>query len=499
MKPQNKQRMFSSASFQNNLCASAVILSLGGMVLLFLATQSIISFYFRRDRALWSENFLEHYSLYESIYSSRGSTKSQFYNKQLFHSNTRIFDEEASKFIQETYSKDVLHCEMTIVFMDPRLGDPSYSRSEAAWFALESVAYAFPEACVLLLVAPSYCFNDPLKQSKNNDMNMIRSNLYHKSLPMFRKTMIESGRVRMSMWNLSKYRFNNCSNVLSNPSRALMNVHFWTDEFIETIDNDLVLIMQNDSVWCSTEDTLHDVLAQWEPYAYVGAPWPVQTSTKNNNKNKAKKHLPSTDICHDMSTKWNVWLQHDFIKNLNSEQRQKRRLINTVKIELQFPDICESGKGPGPVGRGGLSLRSRQWMTSAILNCPHLQYSGIPGISPNTHPCEVVDESIDEGLYFSVVLRGIGAPLPHAVQASLFAFESVWPEDAAQAYGDPDQHVSYGGTHHLYSHPVISWGKRHVTMAYGVYKAWEYFPDNLFGSKDMDDACPLLKYVRVKR
>jgi hypothetical protein len=36
-------------------------------------------------------------------------------------------------------------------------------------------------------------------------------------------------------------------------------------------------------------------------------------------------------------------------------------------------------------------------------------------------------------------------------------------------------------------------------MAYGVYKAWEYFPDNLFGSKDMDDACPLLKYVRVKR
>jgi hypothetical protein len=277
-------------------------------------------------------------------------------------------------------------------------------------------------------------------------------------------------------------------NVLSNPSRALMNIHLWKDELI---DNDRVLIMENDSVFCSTEDILHDVLAQWESYAYLGAPWPI----------------PSQDTCHDMSKQWHVWVQNDLKgENISSEQHKQRRNKNSLpngkdmqQLESQFPDLCESGKGPGPVGRGGLSLRSREWMIRAIETCPHLLYSGIDVTSQKHAACHVKDTAIDEGFYFSVVLRGLRAPLPHAVPASLFAFESVWPEDAAQAYGDPDQHVSSGGNHHLYSHPVIHWKKRRVTVSYGVHKAWDYFPESLLDSEDMNDACPFLKCVWTKR
>ena len=52
----------------------------------------------------------------------------------------------------------------------------------------------------------------------------------------------------MSILNHDKYTSKSCSDF-SNLSAALMKVHFWQDEFIET-DSDLVLTLQDDAVLC---------------------------------------------------------------------------------------------------------------------------------------------------------------------------------------------------------------------------------------------------------
>ena len=44
-----------------------------------------------------------------------------------------------------------------------------------------------------------------------------------------------------------------------------MNVNFWTDEFIEDVDSDTVLIIQDDAVLCHKFD-----VQNWKEFAFVG-------------------------------------------------------------------------------------------------------------------------------------------------------------------------------------------------------------------------------------
>ena len=54
-----------------------------------------------------------------------------------------------------------------------------------------------------------------------------------------------------------------------------------------------------------------------------------------------------------------------------------------------FPPVCEDGRGP--VGNGGLSLRSRKWMIKAIETCPHVTNSGLE-IDDQPLACKVFEK-----------------------------------------------------------------------------------------------------------
>jgi len=403
---------------------------------------------------------------------------------------------------------DDTSCPLTILFLDPRLGDPGYGRGEAAWFALESAAHALPEACVLLLTSDCLLWKEEEEQQDHEDGQhtdyeqairaRVRQNIYDKSFPLFRR-MVERGRVRMKIADWYNYKLRSCSDF-SNPSSALMNVHFWKDEFLEGIDSDLVLTLQDDAALCgsSTSSNLDDaastgtitsktllesLVAAYGTYAYTGAPWPPVANPL--------LPFPAEGMCRGMAIRWRNWL----LPQRQWERARERGDTSVprprVLLSADFPPVCTDDDGQGPVGNGGLSLRSRQWMIRAIETCPHAQYSGLDTRSDSHHhfPCRVL-EDINEDFYFSTVLRGIGAPLPPAVEAATFAVESLWPKDALDLYG-----FTSSTTDTLSSRPLFSYDDQYFTVPYGIHKAFWYHPNDLLRSDALHSVCPFFKWV----
>lgn len=101
-------------------------------------------------------------------------------------------------------------------------------------------------------------------------------------------------------------------------------------------------------------------------------------------------------------------------------------------------------------------------------------------------------DDINEDFYFSVVLRGIGAPLPAAVEASVFAVESLWPQDALELYDSTSTSLET-----LSSRPLFSYNDRWYTVPYGIHKAFWYHPNDLLRSDALQGVCPFFKYVFV--
>ena len=54
--------------------------------------------------------------------------------------------------LDSSYGSSIENCTVTILFMDPRLGYPTYKYGpgQSAWFALESIGAFAPDSCVLL-------------------------------------------------------------------------------------------------------------------------------------------------------------------------------------------------------------------------------------------------------------------------------------------------------------------------------------------------------------
>jgi hypothetical protein len=108
-------------------------------------------------------------------------------------------------------------------------------------------------------------------------------------------------------------------------------------------------------------------------------------------------------------------------------------------------------------------------------------------VNESAYGC-IVSEPFNEDLYFAMFLHDMSAPLPSAYEASLFSTETAFPEQVLQEYGgiakvptDIPKCREQNG----------SW----VTVPNGMHKPWRYHSAQLLKSKDMEKACPFLKYV----
>lgn len=419
--------------------------------------------------------------LYDSQYKlahTQNGTATYHPTNQYTRSYARRSQDPNRMWLQQssTYGSNVKTCPLTIVFLDPRLGDRDYGHGQSTWFALESAAYALPQACVVLFTSDCLWTDNASSGggegkggygSTHEDhlsiQQSIRKDIYEKALPLFR-TMIEQGRVRLTFLNWESYKLHSC-NDYRKLSSVLMNVHFWRDEFLNQVDNDLVLTLQADSALCdgpfvlnddgTSTSTLELLKTKYGHYSYTGAPWPPKANELSP--------FPPEGMCQGMAIRWRSWL----LPQRKWERTQEHGKDDSVPrpyilLKYEFPPICVDGKGP--VGNGGLSLRSRAWMIRVIESCPHVHMSGLDtSVSANRqYPCKVLEE-VNEDLYFSTILNGLEAPLPPAVEAAAFAVESLWPNDALEMYGYTDTTMET-----LSGRPLFSYKGRHIAAPIGI-------------------------------
>jgi hypothetical protein len=380
-------------------------------------------------------------------------------------------------------------CHLTVLFLDPRLGDPlHYGPGEAAWFALESAAAFLSESadgattttCVTLLTSDCR-MQDYLEgvrgvtqgssrvHDNNNNTRVlpsataaVRDKVYAAALPLMRALM-DQGRVRLDILDHANYQLQACDDY-GNPTAALVNVDFWQDEFSDR-DSDWVLFLQDDAVLCRP---FH--WPDYAAYAYTGAVWPRKATPLAPN--------PPEGMCPwGMPSLWKLLTLH--VKAADYERLQ---------MPPVFDNPCEN-KGQAPIGNGGLSLRRRSWMRRAIRTCPHVQWSGVADASH--HPCRALDGT-NEDYYFATVLRGLGAPFPSAVLASQFAVESLFAEQVLDLYGwsDDDNVVA-----HAPPPPTVTIQGQSWTVPIGFHKPWWYHSNEILLAEAMQEACPYLPFV----
>lgn len=279
--------------------------------------------------------------------------------------------------------------------------------------------------------------------------------------------------------------------------------------------------MHSRSVLC------HDLnVSLWEDLAYVGGVWPKLANEMFP--------FPVEGMCKHMENKWKSWTHPQVIwekqawenhgikngENLKSATRAKT-MVN-VKFSSEF---C-SGDGIGPVGSGGLSLRSRKWAIKAIETCPHVKLSSID-LYGKQYPCKVIDE-VKEDVYFSTVLTGMRAPLPSTFEASLFVSEMLWPEEVENQYynlkltsrenieaftsndyrtlsisekeriveyrwGGQDQLSHYRKMHDSYNY--VAGSTQLYTIPIGLNKVWWHQPNEILLGDQVQRECKFLKYV----
>jgi hypothetical protein len=360
-------------------------------------------------------------------------------------------------------------CTLTAIVMDPRL--PTMKPEHSLWAALESfLVHAPPGACVLLQTsACGLAGVDAEADAESGARAAFREIVARTPRPRVREFLEGSGRVRAAVLDHRKYRLRACDNFLS-PNKAWMNVHYWRDEFIEAVDNDMMLVLQSDSVLCSDLD-----IELWREFAYVGAPW------KNDYQAKSE-----AGICGGLEQMWGNWTKH-----------------SDVHPSL---DMCHGGFGPQ--GNGGLSLRSRKWMIKAIEACPS-SYSGLSHDTVNASPCRVkrnVKHSTTfpaEDQYFGTVLRGLGAPMPLAFEAALFASEMVFPDTEARDWHGPrdasrrrelvGRRLGAVGLAHYEAFSKDATAVHFLPI--GLHKVWWYHEQSFFLDPGLHQQCPYLKYI----
>lgn len=401
---------------------------------------------------------LQHQDAYDTAYRQKG--------KPPYKISERVDDFLSNN---NSYGLTKFKCSLTVVLMDPRIATDG--PGQPVWFALESVALYTAnndETCFLIQTSSCAVPDDTAAAAED----IILQQIYHQSLPHFRQVM-EQHRVRITFLDYSKYNMNSCDNF--NPNAAFLNKHYWTDEFIEA-DSEVVLVMQADTVLCRDLD-----LVQFSHYAWVGAVWPPHATLLFPE--------PMEGMCRGMPARYKSWIRPQ--RKWEKQQAEVGGLLvpkPRILLPSTFPAICDNN-GIAPVGNGGLSLRNRSWMIRAIEACPHVQYSGQDDDLNTVTGCKVLDD-INEDFYFGTVLRGMEAPLPNAYEASLFSSESLWTEHVVELYNGGEAPTSENE-----NVPTIEFGGKTLTVPTGFHKPWAYQSNDLLLSDQLDEACPLLRYI----
>ena len=278
-------------------------------------------------------------------------------------------------------------CRLTVSIVDPR--PPTSGINHPIWFALESVAAYVPYACVVFhtssceinIVETANMHSAPMSRHRKN---LVAQSIYKRSLPLFRR-MMEHGLVRINILDSDKYGAEACNNF-GNGNSIYLSIRFWLDEFIEGVDSNMILTLQQDSVLCHSFN-----VDLWKHFAYVGAPWAQWIWN-----------------CGAMRDRWNTYAP-------------KCNGLDNYRADESMSLICTPGHG-GLQGNGGLSLRNRDWMVEAIRRCPPKEHAG----------------DIAEDIFFSTVLNALNATMPSAFEASLFSVESVFLEQLSNQPGAID-------------------------------------------------------------
>lgn len=359
------------------------------------------------DKNNSTNKFAEILPVYRSAYEKYQNirTTPMNYEQYIFMNTTSIS--------LSTYGDHILKggCNLTVQIMDPRIS--TLHPGGPAFFALESVATFLPKACVVITTSKCKVKWKNSDETKMAVEDVIHQHIYNSSLPLFQK-MIERGHVRVKYLDHSMYQLKSCDNFYS-PSSAMMNINYWgSDQFIDGVDSDTVLIIQDDSALCNTPNI--EYLRQ---FPFIGGLW-TKFECKWVEQLWRRFTLPLQSF-RDMEG-----------KGLLSEQD---KILNLANIsELMYP-YCQKESGIGPIGNGGFSLRSRKAMIKVIETCPHVKFSGI-SMTNRTFPCET-QENIPEDIYFATGLRGLRAKMPSAYEAALFSVERVWPIESTQMFGGP--------------------------------------------------------------
>ena len=397
---------------------------------------------------------------YDSIYFSFGSHKS--------YEDVRLFDFKSF----DTYTSPGVRnngCRLTVVVVDPR--PPTSTFDHSIWYALESVASYVPYACVVINTASCQVFNqsyDNVIESSTNqeEVNVVASVIYERALPLFRR-MMEYGLVRINILDIKKYGLDHCDNF-RNGNSIFMNIHFWTDEFVEGLDSEMILTVQDDSVLCR-----HFEIDSWRHFAYVGAPW-----------------APWLYPCDSARETWRKWAP-------------RCNGVTEHQLNEGMSQFCAKRYG-GFQGNGGLSIRNRRWMIEAIHRCPS-QYSGLDKF-------ESFNENEDR--YFSLILTGLNATMPSAFEASLFSVETVFSEQLVdymnleefevvetimQLWNNENGFLLYQQMHQHESYfnnsSVVEIVPELHTIPLGFHKPWHHLSKVVLQGAQVHDECKFLKYV----
>jgi hypothetical protein len=382
-------------------------------------------------------------------------------------------------------STDVLRygCNLTTVLVEPRL--PTSDFKYSGLYTLESVATYASYSCVVIQtsscsVLPPKDGEDPEPMSRQ--VEEVAKEIYKRALPMFRG-MMERGLVRVTILDHNKYHLTDCTNFYT-PSNAWMSVRYWLDEFIDKVDNEMVLIVQSDGVICRDFD-----VTLWSDLAFVGAPW-------------APNRWTGAVVCDQLRSMFeNSW---------TNVQKDESASNDTEPI-LKLQNYCENGFGCGY--NGGIVLRNWTWMVRAIQACPSVLYSGISTSGKNC----VVEGDVQEDEYFTLVLHGMGAPMPTAYEAALFGVETLFAEQAKEYFGpynrrqienfllkrwgkdglkiEERMHVrkTYGYTYNNNDNNLASSTMRTIPVTF--HSPWTYHALDITAGPQVQQECKFLQYI----
>ena len=366
--------------------------------------------------------------------------------------------------------------------MYPRIPEAPFNH--AIWFTLESIATYAPYTCLVLQtsscnIMETVSTENPPTFTQTQQVETVAQVIYNRSLPLFRR-MMEQGQVRITILNHSKYKLKSCSDFF-NPSSALMNIHYWQDEFIDNVDSHMILVIQDGAVLCHPFD-----IHLWNDVAMTGALWP--------------KDWPATlGWCEQIRMLWRMWNRAQAPKRLRQGQPQ-----STTRDQIKLQHLCSDGYGP--TGSGGFSLRNKNWMIRVIQTCPYLPYSGTSGGSTG---CKVRTLE-SEDLYFATALIGLRAPMPSAYEGALFSTQMLWPEEADEIFGPytPSQRDEFitkrwgseGLSMYKRMHNTSSYGDSISssllrTVSIGLHKPWNYQPNDILVGAQVAQECKFLKYI----